>query len=111
MSYELDTPPLRQANDVTDWSHEADVVVVGYGAAGASAAIEARRLQANGLQASVEVGLLTDSGSALRARGLTVREEEPSAAFGGASAIVIHPVSKARMVGSDFRREAWGIAW
>src|SRR5262245_9650213 len=75
------------------------------------AAIEARRLQANGLRASVETGMLTDSGSALRAKGLTVREEEPSAAFGGASAIVIHPVSKARMVGSDFRREAWGIAW
>jgi gamma-glutamyltranspeptidase/glutathione hydrolase len=75
------------------------------------AAIEARRLQANGLRASVEVGILSDSGSALRARGLTVREEQPSAAFGGASAIVIHPISKARMVGSDFRREAWGIAW
>jgi gamma-glutamyltranspeptidase/glutathione hydrolase len=75
------------------------------------AAIEARRLQANGLRASVETGMLADSGNALRAKGLTVREEEPSAAFGGASAIVIHPVSKARMVGSDFRREAWGIAW
>jgi gamma-glutamyltranspeptidase/glutathione hydrolase len=75
------------------------------------AAIEARRLQANGLRASVEVGMLADSGSALRTKGLTVREEQPGAAFGGASAIVIHPVSKARMVGSDFRREAWGIAW
>ena len=75
------------------------------------AAIEARRLQANGLRASVEVGMLADSGSALRSRGLTVREEQPGAAFGGASAIVIHPVSKARMVGSDFRREAWGLAW
>jgi gamma-glutamyltranspeptidase / glutathione hydrolase len=75
------------------------------------AAVEARRLQANGLRASVEFGVMTDSGSALRAKGLTVREEEPSAAFGGASAIVIHPLSKARMVGSDFRREAWGIAW
>jgi gamma-glutamyltranspeptidase / glutathione hydrolase len=75
------------------------------------AAIEARRLQANGLRASVEVGVLADSGSALRARGLTVREEQPGSGFGGASAIVIHPVSRARMVGSDFRREAFGIAW
>jgi gamma-glutamyltranspeptidase/glutathione hydrolase len=75
------------------------------------AAIEARRLQANGLRASLELGVLSDSGAALRARGLTVREEQPGAAFGGASAIMIHPVSKARMVGSDFRREAWGIAW
>jgi gamma-glutamyltranspeptidase / glutathione hydrolase len=75
------------------------------------AAVESRRLQANGLRASLEVGVLADSGRALRARGLTVREEEPSSAFGGASVIVIHPLSKARMVGSDFRREAWGIAW
>lgn len=75
------------------------------------AAVEAPRLQANGLRASVETGMLADSGSALRARGLTVREQPPSASFGGASVIVIHPVSKARMVGSDFRREAWGIAW
>jgi gamma-glutamyltranspeptidase/glutathione hydrolase len=75
------------------------------------AAIEARRLQASGLRASVEVGMFGDAGASLKARGLTVREEQPSAAFGGASAIVIHPVSKARMVGSDFRREAFGIAW
>jgi gamma-glutamyltranspeptidase/glutathione hydrolase len=78
---------------------------------GPQAAIEARRLQANGLRASVEVGVLVDSGAALKTRGLTVREEQPSSAFGGASAIVIHPVSRARMVGSDFRREAFGIAW
>ena len=78
---------------------------------GPQAAIEARRLQAVGLRASVETGMLPDSGRALRARGLTVREEQPGAAFGGASAIVIHPVSKARMVGSDFRREAFGLAW
>ena len=75
------------------------------------AAVESPRLQANGLRASVETGMLADSGNALRARGLTVREQPPGAAFGGASVIVIHPVSKARMVGSDFRREAWGIAW
>ncbi|MEK7403063.1 MAG: gamma-glutamyltransferase [Gemmatimonadota bacterium] len=75
------------------------------------AAIEARRLQAVGLRASVEVGMFVDSGAALRVRGLTMREEQPGAAFGGASAIVIHPASKARMVGSDFRREAFGIAW
>ena len=75
------------------------------------AAIEARRLQANGQRASVETGMLSDGGAALRTRGLTVREDPPGAAFGGASAIVVHPISKARMVGSDFRREAWGLAW
>ncbi|MGH7677905.1 MAG: gamma-glutamyltransferase [Gemmatimonadaceae bacterium] len=75
------------------------------------AAIEAQRLQANGLRADVEVGMFKDGGASLQAKGLTVREQQPSAAFGGASAIMIHPVSKARMVGSDFRREAFGIAW
>jgi gamma-glutamyltranspeptidase/glutathione hydrolase len=75
------------------------------------AAIEAQRLQANGLRADVEIGMFSDGGASLRAKGLTVREQQPSAAFGGASAIMIHPVSKARMVGSDFRREAFGIAW
>jgi gamma-glutamyltranspeptidase/glutathione hydrolase len=75
------------------------------------AAIEARRMQWSVRRVSLETNLVKDGGAALKARGFTVREEEPSAAFGGASAIVIHPVSKARMVGSDFRREAWGIAW
>jgi gamma-glutamyltranspeptidase/glutathione hydrolase len=75
------------------------------------AAVEARRIQASGRRVSVETGILTDSGKALRARGLAVLEEPPGASFGGASAIVIHLVSRARLVGSDFRREAFGIAW
>ena len=75
------------------------------------AAIEARRIQMGPRRLSIETELVNDGGAALKARGFTVREEEPGAAFGGASAIVIHPTSKARMVGSDFRREAWGIAW
>jgi hypothetical protein len=36
--------------------------------------------------------------------------QEPSAEFGGAQAIVVLP-NGVRMVGSDFRREAYGIAW
>ena len=75
------------------------------------AAIEARRMQVTTARVSLETELVKDAGAALRARGFTVREEPPGAAFGGASAIMIHPTSKARMVGSDFRREAWGIAW
>ena len=43
MSGELRTPALVRATDVTGWDDEADVVIVGLGAAGASAAIEARR--------------------------------------------------------------------
>ncbi len=38
----LATPPLVRESDVTAWADEADVLVVGLGAAGASAAIEAR---------------------------------------------------------------------
>jgi succinate dehydrogenase/fumarate reductase flavoprotein subunit len=43
MSGELRTPALVRATDVTGWDDEADVVIVGLGAAGASAAIQARR--------------------------------------------------------------------
>jgi len=31
------------ASSVSDWDHEADVVIVGYGIAGAAAAVEAAR--------------------------------------------------------------------
>ena len=34
----------RRAKDIADWADEADVVVVGFGAAGASAAFEAAGL-------------------------------------------------------------------
>jgi succinate dehydrogenase/fumarate reductase flavoprotein subunit len=49
MSQRLDTPPLVRIGDVTNWTDVADVVIVGYGAAGASAAIEARRAGADTL--------------------------------------------------------------
>ena len=47
MSDKLDTPPLKHERDVTAWTDEADVIVVGYGAAGASAAVDARRAGAD----------------------------------------------------------------
>ena len=47
MSGDLETPALLRATDVTGWSDEADVVIVGLGAAGASAAIEAKRAGAD----------------------------------------------------------------
>ena len=47
MSDQLDTPPLKHERDVAAWTDEADVIVVGYGAAGASAAIDARRAGAD----------------------------------------------------------------
>ena len=47
MTNQIETPALIQVEDVTRWTDAADVVVVGYGAAGASAAIEARRAGAD----------------------------------------------------------------
>ena len=38
-----DLPELLQASDVETWSDEVDVVVVGFGIAGACAALEAAR--------------------------------------------------------------------
>ena len=37
--------------------------------------------------------------------------QPPSAEFGGAQMILVDPKSKARIVGSDYRREAYGLAW
>ena len=42
MSGALDAPAIVREADVAAWADEADVVIVGFGAAGASAAIEAR---------------------------------------------------------------------
>jgi hypothetical protein len=43
--------------------------------------------------------------------GLQVTQRAAGADFGGAQMIWVHPVSGARIVGSDFRRESYGIAW
>jgi gamma-glutamyltranspeptidase/glutathione hydrolase len=47
----------------------------------------------------------------LTSKGLQVTERPAGADFGGAQMIWVHPVSGARIVGSDFRRESYGIAW
>lgn len=46
MSVESDVTPVA-ASTVTTWDHEADVVIVGYGMAGAAAAVEASRAGAD----------------------------------------------------------------
>ena len=46
----------------------------------------------------------------LERRGQRVQPQPPSAEFGGAQVIFVGP-SGAKMVGSDPRREAYGIAW
>jgi 3-oxo-5alpha-steroid 4-dehydrogenase len=38
----IETPPLIKSSEITAWSDEADIVIVGFGMAGACAAIEAR---------------------------------------------------------------------
>jgi gamma-glutamyltranspeptidase/glutathione hydrolase len=73
-------------------------------------AVEAPRFRAYGRRVGVEPGIAAVVRDALTARGHTVRVQEPSAEFGGAQAIRVLP-SGARLVGSDFRREAYGIAW
>jgi gamma-glutamyltranspeptidase len=75
----------------------------------AQQAIEAPRWRAFGNRVGIEtaIGAIRDS---LIARGHAVRLQPPSADFGGAQMIRILP-SGARQVGSDFRREAYGIAW
>ncbi len=52
----MDVPSLEPADEVAEWSDQADVVVCGFGAAGASAAIEAR-------EAGAEVLVLERAGS------------------------------------------------
>jgi len=43
MTFDLEIPEVVRASNVEQWADEADVVVIGLGAAGACAAIEARR--------------------------------------------------------------------
>ena len=72
-------------------------------------AVEAPRWRSYGRRLGVEPGIATLRDS-LTSRGHTVAVQQPSAVFGGAQMMLILP-SKARLVGSDFRREAYGIAW
>jgi gamma-glutamyltranspeptidase/glutathione hydrolase len=71
-------------------------------------AVEAPRWRSYGRRLGVEPGVT--SRDSLTARGHTVAVQQPGADFGGAQVIRVLP-SKARLVGSDFRREAYGIAW
>ncbi len=75
-------------------------------------AVEAPRWRVFGAgRLGVEPGLSDEVRAELARRGQRVTVQPPSAEFGGAQMIVIDPRSKARMVGSDYRREAYGIAW
>ncbi|MEP7380869.1 MAG: gamma-glutamyltransferase [Gemmatimonadota bacterium] len=75
-------------------------------------AVEAPRWRVFGNgRLGVEPGLTDAVRTELTRRGQRVSVEQPSADFGGAQMIVIDPRSKARMIGSDYRREAYGIAW
>lgn len=75
-------------------------------------AVEAPRWRVfGGGNLGVEPGLSDEVRAELARRGQRVAVQPPSAEFGGAQMIVIDPRSKARLVGSDYRREAYGLAW
>ena len=75
-------------------------------------AVEANRWRVfGGGRVGVEPGLSAEVRAELARRGHRLTEQPPSADFGGAQMIVVDPKSKVRMVGSDWRREAYGMVW
>ncbi|MDP1859178.1 MAG: gamma-glutamyltransferase [Gemmatimonadaceae bacterium] len=75
-------------------------------------AVEAPRWRLYGAgRLGVEPGLSDEVRAELTRRGQRVTVQPPSAEFGGAQMIVIDPRTKVRMVGSDYRREAYGLVW
>ena len=75
-------------------------------------AVEAPRWRVYGAgRLGVEPGLSDEVRAELTRRGQRVTVQPPSAEFGGAQMIVIDPRTKVRMVGSDYRREAYGLVW
>lgn len=75
-------------------------------------AVEANRWRVFGAgRVGVEPGLSEEVRAELTRRGHRVTEQPPSAEFGGAQMIVVDPKSRVRMVGSDWRREAYGMTW
>lgn len=75
-------------------------------------AVEAPRWRVFGNgRLGVEPGLSDEVRAELARRGQRVTVQPPSAEFGGAQMIVVDPRSRARLVGSDYRREAYGITW
>lgn len=74
-------------------------------------AVEAPRWRVFGSgRLSVEPGIAEPVRGALERRGHAVTVQPPGAEFGGAQMILVQP-SGAKLVGSDPRREAFGIAW
>lgn len=75
-------------------------------------AVEAPRWRVFGAgRLGMEPGLSDEVRAELTRRGQKVAVQPPSAEFGGAQMILVDPRSKARIVGSDYRREAYGLAW
>lgn len=75
-------------------------------------AVEAPRWRIYGVgRLGVEPGVADAVRATLARRGHQVAVQPPSAEFGGAQMIWVRPVSRALLVGSDYRREAYGLAW
>jgi gamma-glutamyltranspeptidase / glutathione hydrolase len=76
----------------------------------AQQAVESPRWRAFGTRVGIETAIGVAVRDSLVVRGHSVRIQAPSADFGGAQMIRVLP-GGIRQVGSDFRREAYGIAW
>lgn len=75
-------------------------------------AVEAPRWRVFGQgRLGMEPGYSDEMRNELARRGQRVAVQPPSAEFGGAQMIVVDMASKARLVGSDYRREAYGGAY
>ena len=75
-------------------------------------AVEAPRWRVYGRgRLGIEPGIPEAVRGILLKRGHQVAIQPPSAEFGGAQMILVHQTSRALLVGSDFRREAYGTAW
>jgi gamma-glutamyltranspeptidase/glutathione hydrolase len=74
-------------------------------------AVEAPRWRVFGRgRLGVEPGVDERVRADLTRRGHAVTVQEPSAEFGGAQMILVHP-SGVLMTGADFRREAYAVSW
>lgn len=75
-------------------------------------AVEAPRWRIFGQgRLGMEPGYSDEMRGELARRGQRVAVQPPSAEFGGAQMIVVDVASRARLVGSDYRREAYGGAY
>ena len=110
MTAEDDVTPVP-ASSIQNWDHEADVVIVGYGIAGAAAAVESARAGADvlvlertgswGGAASMAGGFVYLGGGSTRAPGTMASLIQQAENFAGSEVVLVDLVpgfSTTRMV-------------